>query len=102
MKNMSQNIFRGLSDPHGLEFLCSSFVFVTILHQFLLATRYFFQPLVIDYSQVKVVIMVDPEMPLRYSSPCPCENIDGLVQERRNSSALAMELRLFCTNPSIW
>ena len=30
------------------------------------------------------------------------QNIDGLVQERRNSSALAMELRLFCTNPSIW
>ena len=28
--------------------------------------------------------------------------IGGLVQERRNSSALAMELRLSCTNPSIW
>ena len=27
--------------------------------------------------------------------------IDGLVQERCNSSALAMELRLSCTNPSI-
>ena len=26
--------------------------------------------------------------------------IDGLVQERRNSSALAMELRLSCTEPS--
>ena len=26
----------------------------------------------------------------------------GLVQERRNSSALAMELRISCTNPSIW
>ena len=26
---------------------------------------------------------------------------DGLVQERRNSSALAMELRFSCTNPSI-
>ena len=26
---------------------------------------------------------------------------DGLVQERRNSSVLAMELRLSCTNPSI-
>ena len=26
---------------------------------------------------------------------------DGLVQERRNSSALAMELRLFSTNPMI-
>ena len=28
-------------------------------------------------------------------------NIHGLVQERRNSSALAMELRLSCTNPLI-
>ena len=27
--------------------------------------------------------------------------IDGLVQERRNSSALAIELGLSCTNPSI-
>ena len=29
-------------------------------------------------------------------------DIDGLVQERRNSSALTMELRLSCTNPLIW
>ena len=29
-------------------------------------------------------------------------DIDGLVQERRNSSALAMELRLPCTKPCIW
>ena len=28
--------------------------------------------------------------------------IDGLMQERRNSSALAMELRLSCINLSIW
>ena len=28
-------------------------------------------------------------------------NIDGLVQERRNSSTLAMKLHLSCTNPSI-
>ena len=28
--------------------------------------------------------------------------LDGLVQERRNSSALAMELRLSCINPLIW
>ena len=28
-------------------------------------------------------------------------HIDGLVQERRNSSALAMELRLSCINPLI-
>ena len=28
-------------------------------------------------------------------------DIDGLVQERRNSIATALELRLSCTNPSI-
>ena len=28
-------------------------------------------------------------------------HFDGFVQERRNSIALAMELRLSCTNPSI-
>ena len=28
--------------------------------------------------------------------------VDRLMQERCNSSALAMELRLSCTNPSIW
>ena len=28
--------------------------------------------------------------------------IDGLVQERRNSSELAMELHLSSTNPSKW
>ena len=31
----------------------------------------------------------------------PISYINGLVQERRNSSALAMELRISCTNPSI-
>ena len=29
-------------------------------------------------------------------------HMDGLVQERYNSSALAMEVRLFCTNPLMW
>ena len=29
------------------------------------------------------------------------DDIDGLVRDRRNSSALAMELRLSCINPSI-
>ena len=28
-------------------------------------------------------------------------NINGSVQERRNTIALAMELRLSCTNPSM-
>ena len=31
-----------------------------------------------------------------------CLDIDGLVQERRNASALAVEWRLSCTNPSIY
>ena len=35
----------------------------------------------------------------RGHSPQQQVDIDGLVQERRNSSALAMELRLSCTNP---
>ena len=30
------------------------------------------------------------------------DNIYGLVQERANSNASAMELRLSCTNPSTW
>ena len=30
------------------------------------------------------------------------DNIDKLVQERHNSSALAMELRLSCINPWIY
>ena len=32
--------------------------------------------------------------------PYDQKHIDELVQERRNSIALAMELRLSCTNPS--
>ena len=34
--------------------------------------------------------------------PITKHHIDGLVQERRNSSALAMELRLSCINPLTW
>ena len=30
------------------------------------------------------------------------DNIDGLVQERHNAIANALELRLSCTNQSIW
>ena len=29
------------------------------------------------------------------------QHVNGLVQERRNSSALAIELSLSCTNPSM-
>ena len=31
-----------------------------------------------------------------------CDKMNGLVQERRNSSALALELHLSCTNPLKW
>ena len=34
--------------------------------------------------------------------PLASQHIDGLMQERRNSSPLAMELRLSCINPLIW
>ena len=37
----------------------------------------------------------------RFSVTCWRHHIDGLVQERRNSIASAMELRLSCTNPMI-
>ena len=36
---------------------------------------------------------------MRWNGGCFVDDIYGLVQERRNSSALAMELRLSCTNP---
>ena len=35
-------------------------------------------------------------------SACWHPHVDGLVQERRNSSALAAELRLSCTKPMMW
>ena len=37
-----------------------------------------------------------------FLSACIKLNIDGLVQERCNFSAIAMELHLSCINPSIW
>ena len=36
---------------------------------------------------------VDPDL---------CHHMDGLMQERSNSTANALELRLSCINPSIW
>ena len=35
-------------------------------------------------------------------APCSLYDFDGLVQERRNSSALTMESHLSCINPLIW
>ena len=39
-------------------------------------------------------------MAINYFKKHPADNIDGLVQERRNSIANALELRLSCTDPS--
>ena len=36
----------------------------------------------------------------RWAQQIPLHRVDGLVQERRNSSVLEMELRRSCTNPS--
>ena len=38
----------------------------------------------------------------RSASEATLNDIDSLMQKRRNSSALAMELRLFCIKPSTW
>ena len=40
-------------------------------------------------------------IPYTVKDPGPHFNIDGLVQERRNSIANTLELRHSCTNPSI-
>ena len=37
-----------------------------------------------------------------FSWCCLQQDIDGIVQERRNSIANALEIRLSCTNLSIW
>ena len=52
-------------------------------------------------SRFEVMITISPcyEIAGDYST---LHNIHGLAQERRNSGALAMELRLSRTNPSIW
>ena len=47
------------------------------------------------------LIWARPQQNLK-SKPQDVDHIDELVQERHNSSALTMELRLSYTNPSIW
>ena len=39
---------------------------------------------------------------VQFQSRTNSDYIYGVVQERHNSSALAVELRLSCTNPSIY
>ena len=56
---------------------------------------------IVSYKTITILIKE------RFSNERPIPNIqiwyiDGLVQERRNSIANAMELRLSCIDPSIW
>ena len=56
------------------------------------------------YNQGTVCSGIPPQgavqgMPYPHNNDC---HIDGLVQERRNSIANALELRLSCTNPLTW
>ena len=54
-----------------------------------------------DKSHVQAVIMSHLIVRSLKSSECDNTYVDGLVQERRNSSVLAMELHLSCINPSM-
>ena len=56
-----------------------------------------FNPWTAGKAQVHVLstVAIDPQVITPYILP-----IDGLVQERCNSIALAVELRLSCTKPS--
>ena len=49
--------------------------------------------IIITIVVVAIIVVLEQEHIRSY--------IDGLVQERRNSIANALELRLSCTNPSI-
>ena len=49
----------------------------------------------------KNVFIVGPEITYATRIKIEYDYVDGLVQGRRNASALAMELRLSCTNPSM-
>ena len=51
---------------------------------------------------IKVDIKCWKKTLVRFFYDIEMEHNDGLVQERRSPSALAMELRLSCTNSSMW
>ena len=52
-------------------------------------------------SKITFPLLATIRMILLILSPKYISHIDGLVQEKRNSSSLAMELHLSCINPSI-
>ena len=53
------------------------------------------------YIHIHIYIYASVIQVMPLVKPLP-EHIDGWVQERGNSIANALELRLSCTNPSIW
>ena len=60
-----------------------------------------------NLRQLVSVCQYDPSFPIDTSywhlPHCKIRcHVDGWVQKRRNCNALAMELRLSCTNPSMW
>ena len=51
---------------------------------------------------LSIRIYYEPENLLSEEQMDALIHVDGLVQERRNFSALAMKLRLSCIKPSLW
>ena len=64
-------------------------------------TSYFTNPYSICHT-APYYLLDNHMMTTRRDDDSVCYHIDGLVQERRNSSALAMELSLSCTMPLIY
>ena len=56
-----------------------------------------------ELAQLATKIMTNTPLhvPIFFKLPHFGDNFDGLVQERRNSIANALELRLSCTKPPI-
>ena len=82
------------SSPKPFIINTTLLIFFCIMHFTLLLPRYVVNcALLLSYSYYIIFYAV------QFYYCCP--DINGLVQERRNSSALAMGLRLSCTNPSI-
>ena len=54
-------------------------------------------PITYEFSHIHIILMTE-----FWTTKTSNLHFDGLVQERHNSSALAMDLRLSCTKQSIW
>ena len=55
----------------------------------------------IHANQAPLRVSSADSLDIKFHIRCARHHIDGLVPERRNSSALAIEICLTCTNPSI-